>query len=759
MKRRVFALLAAFLFTLGCTTTREVTSFVHARSGDRHFEQKRYDAAIDAFREAQKADPRSLTPRLRVVNVYIALGRNAEAVTELQRALQMLESQAKQRQETVSVQDRAEVYFLLGRSLEGMGQLKEAISHYERSRFFAPSRKDYSLALMSAYVKSGRLDEATKTFSQDKDFVAPLLLLGLSHLKDRDFKRAAIDFETLRRQTGDLPAVRALEAFTALALIEPGSKSEGEKVISEAEDHLRAAKELGDNVLVLYGLARIGEIRGMAGANEHYAAARQSRFTMDKRTQSFIDASELHEAIQSKVDEIQGEARNQASMGYQRTVTALNPDKRDPEITLDEEVLAGVTNYSFAIVSGIATDDGTIASVEVNGRAARVQRAQEVPAKPWQQDKVEFVARVNLDVGENSILVKATDATGKSTTKSRRVIREFPSYPFKQDRRWALFVSVRQYGDDPKVPRRPGGAVAPKIIERLSEGIQPSHVERLIDERGTRENLLQALLTLSKIPADQAEEVLIYLDLWVRVLPAGKNELGFYFLPYDARADDLLTSSIGVSELSRILQQIPARRVVVLLNTSHVGRSFENDPFVKQPGRIILGAAREQAFSSSRLAGSSIFLFHIAEAIDQTLLERSSLSLGQSKRSTSLWDVFERVASSVVTFTSSDQEPSSRQKPSSYQEPVWYGDKESARQFLLAGEERAKENLLLERLTNLALEGQLGREQLIRAVSPIFSGFTDSDSEIRAVLSRFAEKRITDKDLGQQLLSPRVVGK
>ena len=406
--------------------------------------------------------------------------------------------------------------------------------------------------------------------------------------------------------------------------------------------------------------------------------------------------------------------------------------------------LAQITSHSFTVLTGIVTDNRAVASVRVASVPTRVRRVAATADRALAVDRVEFAARVPLDVGVNRIVVEATDTSGRMTSMEVGIVRVPPSLPFDANRRWGLFVSLRQYRDDPRVPARLGSRIdGPLIVDRLAAGIPSVQVERLVDERATRDAVLQALSAVTRIPKEDAREILVYLDGWVRLLAAGKGDPQPYFLPYDASAEDLLGSAIPVAEIIRILDDAKAQRLVVIVNTSFAGQAFKQE---KEPrGRAVLAAATDEARSAPELGGRSIFLLHFAEAMNELSLERGGVFQTSRATPVSLAEVFDRARIRVVTTTSGRQVP------------VMLGDRAVVGTFFLAPAD-ARESVLRD-LAALLIDGQLTREQFLRAANALVQGFTSANIDLSEAILRYAQRRITVEELARQLLPSKEIAR
>lgn len=121
------------------------------------------------------------------------------------------------------------------------------------------------------------------------------------------------------------------------------------------------------------------------------------------------------------------------------------PDQTPPQIRIVQpEDVRGVVRHFRArqvTVRGIAADESDIAEVSING-----QKAQFAPRNAQQND-VEFSGKITLNVGENTVIVQATDIYGNAAEKELSITyRREPE--FVQGQYHALLIAVEDYEDD-----------------------------------------------------------------------------------------------------------------------------------------------------------------------------------------------------------------------------------------------------------------------------------------------------------------------
>lgn len=137
-------------------------------------------------------------------------------------------------------------------------------------------------------------------------------------------------------------------------------------------------------------------------------------------------------------------------------------------------------------------------------------------------------------------------------------------------KKWALVIGISNF-KDPAINLKYAAKDATDFSNFLvkNEHFKNDHVKLLVDEKATRQNIVDALGELgSKI--DKKDLLVIYVSSH-----GGKplHDTGVNFVvPYDGNFNNLLTSGIPMEWLSQIIrEQVPCERVVILLDVCHSG--------------------------------------------------------------------------------------------------------------------------------------------------------------------------------------------
>lgn len=266
-------------------------------------------------------------------------------------------------------------------------------------------------------------------------------------------------------------------------------------------------------------------------------------------------------------------------------------DRRPPDVYLTQPAGALLLRAGVATVTvaGVVLDDsGTVASVSVNGQAARLapysgtrglKVAQGAAAGPAEMpdelgNAFEFELAAAVGAGSTSVVLEARDRAGNLTRLTIPVRRRAAavSSGFK-GRRFALIVGVSKYRhhEGGLTDLAYAGADARAVRDFLARpeggGFAPGDIVHLEDEKATVEAVRAALtLFLPKAGPDD----LIFLFLAGHGSPDPYAPQNLYFLLHDTKVADMPSTALPMTELQEVLdQQVRARRVVVFVDTCH----------------------------------------------------------------------------------------------------------------------------------------------------------------------------------------------
>ena len=134
VSRPLFATAALVLFCSACSTDPEVAKREYLESGNRYFEQKKYNEAAVQYRNALQQDARFGEARLKLAQTYEHLNDRTRAGAEYIRAADALPGD-------VAVQTRAANYLLL------WGQFEDARTRARKALELDPKNVEAQVAL------------------------------------------------------------------------------------------------------------------------------------------------------------------------------------------------------------------------------------------------------------------------------------------------------------------------------------------------------------------------------------------------------------------------------------------------------------------------------------------------------------------------------------------------------------------------------------------------------------------------------------
>ncbi|SDW87499.1 Caspase domain-containing protein [Lutibacter oricola] len=262
----------------------------------------------------------------------------------------------------------------------------------------------------------------------------------------------------------------------------------------------------------------------------------------------------------------------------------LNSDiNYPPEIDITEPV---VVSRGFKIVKskkikviGKATDKDGIYEVTINGTDAYVEA------------NGNFRAEVPLRIGDNELIVKASDIKGKSTTKKFFIKRESPEPTVIVDvnpnvdvvntttgNYYALLIGVSDYGDSKIVdleglPSKDATGLGNILTSKYN--FKPENVKVLIN--ATRSDILNAFDTFRKKITEKDNLLIFYAGHGVYEDDA---EVG-YWLPADADKEftaNWIQNSVIVSTIKRI----KAKHTLLISDACFSGSIFKTRSLTKE---------------------------------------------------------------------------------------------------------------------------------------------------------------------------------
>lgn len=271
---------------------------------------------------------------------------------------------------------------------------------------------------------------------------------------------------------------------------------------------------------------------------------------------------------------------------------ASGADRSPPGVYLTRPsgpLLLGAEAKSVRVAGVVVDDSGAVASVTVNGQAAKLApyagarglkimgsaSASASPAPPDDfKNATQFEASVAAGAGVASVLLEAKDGAGNLTRLTIPLRRRSAavSTGFK-GRKFALVVGVSKYRnrDDRLRDLAYAEADARSVRDFLAQpeggGFEPGDIVYLDDEKATVE-AVRAALTLILSKAGPDDLIFIYLAGHGDADPNAPQNL--YFILHDTKLADMPSTALPMTELQELLdRQVRAQRVVVFIDTCH----------------------------------------------------------------------------------------------------------------------------------------------------------------------------------------------
>jgi len=226
----------------------------------------------------------------------------------------------------------------------------------------------------------------------------------------------------------------------------------------------------------------------------------------------------------------------------------------------------------------IAVDDRGIRDINVslNGKPVRLDTKRGIKVVATKEDtiskKMDITERLQLEYGENIILVSVRDTDGVTTEEEITVIREKEG-----GRIWAAVIGINHYQNIRDLKYAVNDARAFKNYLKQHIGIPDENMFSLIDQGATKLNIESLLGTKIKRKAGEDDTVIIFYAGHgaVETDPLDPDDDGFekYLLPHDANLDDLYSTAIAMEEIKKIFQRIRAERLIFIADTCYSGAS------------------------------------------------------------------------------------------------------------------------------------------------------------------------------------------
>jgi uncharacterized caspase-like protein len=331
------------------------------------------------------------------------------------------------------------------------------------------------------------------------------------------------------------------------------------------------------------------------------------------------------------------------------TVTRIAPDTMPPFVINIESPTPGAEIAQESVhLLGTITGSSEVADVEVQvnrvqSRDLTLAHKTKRKASPRQIDEVLYLAP-----GENKITVNVQGKSGEQETRVftvNRVLetstRDADDAPDDTYQKYALIIGIGNY-QDPQIPdltyaRTDAESIYNKLIKLNGGGFPQKNVQTLFDEQASLKNIKAAISKLAKT-VNPNDMVFMYYSGHGGVTPdlTGEESDGRqkYIIPHDADLANLDTTGLRNSELSLLLDRIPANKFVFVIDCCFSGGQVSDGTLksvspantaigtdvygqLSSAGRVVISASQSNqvSFETAGL-GHGIFTHHLLEALD-----------------------------------------------------------------------------------------------------------------------------------------------
>jgi hypothetical protein len=299
--------------------------------------------------------------------------------------------------------------------------------------------------------------------------------------------------------------------------------------------------------------------------------------------------------------------------------------KPPPVIVIASPSEGSTVEVKIIQLSGVAEGEEGLVKLEifVNGKPLLEKTGERGIRKTRDggPKRLDFKESIQLESGENQIIVRAVDAQGLLSEKSLKV-----HYTERRKNIWAVVIGINRY---PKV--RPlkyavdDARIFYNYLVDFSQ-IPRENVTLLLDQDATLTRVRSTLGTHLKNKAGKDDMVIIFFAGHGATEKEGMSPDGDglekYLLPYDADPKDLYATALPMGEISKIFSRIQSERLVFIADSCYSGASG---------GRTIDIAGTRATISEAfmdRLTGGKGRVIITASGANEVSAENDSLKQG-----------------------------------------------------------------------------------------------------------------------------------
>ena len=251
-----------------------------------------------------------------------------------------------------------------------------------------------------------------------------------------------------------------------------------------------------------------------------------------------------------------------------------------PVISITSAIPAETERETLAI-EGTATDEHGIADVKVNVQSPGKKGL--IIAAPTKREHEQFRADVQLEIGENTIIIEATDTIGQVGRQTLTVVRKVaptpesptpdatvklsPGLPQRQGEVYAVIIAIADYYDarlNLQYTVKDAQGFYDVLTDPEYGGIPQDHIQLLLNEKATTRNIKSTLGTWLSRQAKPEDTVIIYYS--GHGAPEGDKT---YWVTYDADVNDLFASALSNDDIHTMLAMVTSERLITFLDACY----------------------------------------------------------------------------------------------------------------------------------------------------------------------------------------------
>ena len=316
-----------------------------------------------------------------------------------------------------------------------------------------------------------------------------------------------------------------------------------------------------------------------------------------------------------------------------------SPDAR-PVINIVSVIPAETTDTNL-LIKGIATDDRGKVDVHVDVR--QPGRRGLALGAPLKKEQGSFQITVNLEIGENEIIIEAIDTIGQTTQETVFVTRKALPTPKVTEPTtadvipdgviqrpgdvYAVIIGIGNY-EDKRIPDlqytvSDAQGFYDVLIDPNYGGIPKNHIKLLLNEQATDREIKRAIGRWLSRQAKKEDTVIIYYS--GHGAPETRET---YWVTYNANIDDLYTTALNNNDIADMLDRIESDRVITFLDSCYSAatvkrkvqtRSIQTEiPWEKfsGKGRVAISASDGKQLSLElKQYGHGVFTYYLLEGL------------------------------------------------------------------------------------------------------------------------------------------------